>query len=94
VFAGQLLSALLFKFSVLDLLSQHFSIVAAFSAPAPALILIFAGGLGSPRSDYQMNRFTFGAKTMERQDALTWWQDYRLCAVILVVLTIAPAAAH
>ncbi|MBT8429379.1 MAG: hypothetical protein KJN79_05655, partial [Gammaproteobacteria bacterium] len=55
---------------------------------------LFAGGLGSAPTDDQMRRFTFDAKTMEPQAALARWQDYRLYAAVLIVLTIALVTAH
>jgi SSS family solute:Na+ symporter len=91
---GHLVSALLFSLSLLGLLSLHFTIIAGLSALASVLIFLFAGGLGRPPSDDQVSRFTFDAKATERQAALAWWQDYRLYAAILVVLTIALVITH
>ena len=84
----------MFTLSLLDLLSLHFTIIAGLSAFASVLIFLLANSLGSPPTDDQVSRFTFDARTTERQATLAWWQDYRLYAGILVVLTIALVTTH
>ena len=91
---GHLVSALLFSASLLDLLSLHFTIVAGLSALVSALIFLLAGRLGSPPSDEQVRRFTFVARSVQRQAGLAWWQDYRLYAAILTALTMVLVTVH
>ena len=91
---GHLVSAVLFVLSQRDLLSLHFTLIAGLSTLASTLIFLAVGRFGSSPSVEQMQRFTFNSATMDRQPALAWWQDYRLYAGALTLLTILLVVAH
>jgi len=44
-----------------------------FHSVSSVFIFLFTSGFGSPPSADQVSRFTFNAKTMERQAALASW---------------------
>jgi SSS family solute:Na+ symporter len=91
---GHMVSALLFALSLRELLVLHFTIVAGLLAVVSALIFVLASYSSKPPSAEQIAEFTFHSETMERQAALLWWQDYRLYAVLLLLLATSLVIAH
>ena len=91
---GHAVSAVLFLCSMLELLSLHFTIIAGLLALISAVIFVFSSRLTTPPSDQQVEQFTFHAANMEPQVSLSWWQDYRLHSLILIMLATALVIAH
>jgi SSS family solute:Na+ symporter len=91
---GHAVSAVLFIFSMLEILSLHFTVIAGLLALISAVVFVLSSRLTAPPSDQQVEQFTFHADNMEPQASLSWWQDYRLYSLILVMLTTALVIAH
>lgn len=91
---GHLVSALLFVFSLTDLLSLHFTIVAGLLALISSVIFVIASLLSNPPTRDQVSHFTFSTDTMERQPELARWQDYRIYSLILVTLATVLVIVH
>jgi len=91
---GHAMSAMLFMLSFLEILSLHFTIVAGLLALVSAVIFVFVSGVSKPPLEQQVQQYTFHAETMERQASLSWWQDYRLHSLVLVLLATALVIAH
>jgi len=91
---GHAASAVLFTFSMLELLSWHFTIIAGLLALISVVICVATSRLTALPSDEQIEQFTFHASATAPQASLSWWQDYRLHSVILVALATALVIAH
>ncbi|MCU7848970.1 MAG: sodium:solute symporter [Candidatus Thiodiazotropha sp. (ex Lucinoma kastoroae)] len=91
---GHLVSALLFVFSLNDLLSLHFTIVAGLLALISSVIFVIASLLSDPPTRDQVRRFTFSTDTTEQQPELARWQDYRIYSLILVTLATVLVIVH
>ena len=48
----------------------------------------------TPPLEEQVRNFTFRAETVAPQPRLSWWQDYRLHSLLLVLLATALVIAH
>ena len=91
---GHVVSAILFALSMLEVLSLHFTIIAGLLALVSGVIFVVVSRISTPPLEEQIQHFTFHPETMQRQAALSWWQDYRLHSLILVLLAIALVIAH
>jgi len=91
---GHAVSAMLFTLTLLEVMSLHFTIIAGLLALVSAVIFVLVSRISKPPLDEQVRHFTFHAETMDRQRALSWWQDYRLHSLLLVLLTIALVMTH
>ena len=91
---GHLFSAVLFGLSLADVLTLHFTVVAGVSALLSTLIMVTVNRGGDAPGTDQVAHFTFHAAGMRRDVALSWWQDYRLYAAVLLVLTAAIVTLH
>ncbi|MCB1790876.1 MAG: hypothetical protein KDJ24_11305 [Gammaproteobacteria bacterium] len=83
-----------FALSQREPLSVYFTFIAGLTTRASTVIFLAVGRFGSSPSAEQLQRFTFNSATMDRQPALAWWQDYRLTAGALTLLTILLVVAH
>jgi SSS family solute:Na+ symporter len=91
---GHAVSAVLFTLSLLDIVSLHFTIIAGLLALVSAFIFVIVSAVSTPPEAEQIRQFTFHTETMEKQAALSWWQDYRLHSLVLVLLAAALVIAH
>ncbi len=91
---GHLVSAVMFVLSLLDILTLHFTIMAGLLALISAVIFMFVSFITPAPPDQQIKRFTFHAEAMEPQLALSWWQDYRLYSLALVLLASMLVITH
>lgn len=91
---GHAVSAILFTLAMLEVLSLHFTIIAGLLALISAVIFVVVSHVSSPPLDEQVQHFTFHAETMDRQASLSWWQDYRLHSLLLVMLALALVILH
>lgn len=91
---GHAVSAILFALTLLEVLSLHFTIIAGLLALISVVIFVAVSHFSAPPLEQQVRHFTFHARTMEKQAALSWWQDYRLHSLLLVLLAIALVIAH
>ena len=91
---GHIVSALLFVLASADLLSLHFTVVAGLLTLVSAVIFVVASLSSAPPAVEQVRRCTFHPATMERTQALAWWQDYRLHGLVLALLATGLVAAH
>ena len=78
----------------MEILSLHFTIIAGLLALVSAVIFVLVSRVSKPPLEEQVRQFTFHAEAMERQSSLRWWQDYRLHALVLVLLATALVVAH
>lgn len=90
---GHVVSALLFALSLSNTLTLHFTIVAGLLALISSVIFVFVSYLSTAPSARQVAEYTFHASMAEPQTA-SWRQDYRLYAVLLLVLATAQIIAH
>ena len=91
---GHAVSAILFTFSLLEILSLHFTIIAGLLALISAVIFVVVSRVTAAPLEEQIRQYTFHAETMECQASLSWWQDYRLYSLVLVLLATALVIAH
>ncbi len=91
---GHGVSAVLFALSLLEVLTIHFTIMAGLLALVSVLILVVASMAGAPPSGQQIEHYTFHARSVDRDASLSWWQDYRLYSLVLVILAIMLVLVH
>ena len=91
---GHAVSALLFTLSLMEILLLHFTIIAGLLALISAVIFVVVSSVTAAPLEQQIRQYTFHAETMERQVSLSWWQDYRLHSLVLVLLATALGIAH
>ena len=94
LFGGHVVSAILFALSLLEVLSLHFTIIAGLLALVSGVIFVVVSRISTPPLEEQIQHFTFHPETIRSQVALSWWQDYRLYSLILVLLAITLVIAH
>jgi SSS family solute:Na+ symporter len=92
--AGHLASAALFTLSVLELWSLHFTLVAGLLTLLSLPIMLITSRFGQAPAAQQLARFTYHAGVLPGRPGARWWQDYRLYAVVLLVLTTIQVVAH
>jgi SSS family solute:Na+ symporter len=91
---GHGISAILFAASLLEIQSLHFTVVAGILALVSSVVFIIASVASAPPAINQIRRYTFHAATMQRQESLSWWQDYRLYSFVLVLLAMMLVISH
>ena len=91
---GHMVSVLLFTLSAFDYLSLHFTVIAGLLALVSAVIFVVVSLASTPPLQQQVQQFTFHAETAARQASLSWWQDYRLHSLILVLLASVLVIVH
>jgi SSS family solute:Na+ symporter len=91
---GHVAAAIFFALSLLDVISFHFTIIAGILALLSTIIFFVASLNTHPPDEDQVLNFTFHHETVERQDKLGWWQDYRLYGFLLIVLAAALVIVH
>ena len=91
---GHIVSAVFFTLFLLEILSLHFTIIAGLLALVSAVIFVVVNRFSTPPLEQQIRHFSFHPENMKRQATLSWWQDYRLYSLILVLLAIALVITH
>jgi len=91
---GHIVSAVFFTLFLLEILSLHFTIIAGLLALVSAVIFVVVNRFSTPPLEQQIRHFSFHPEDMKRQATLSWWQDYRLYSLILVLLAIALVITH
>ncbi len=91
---GHIVSAVFFTLFLLDILTLHFTIIAGLLALVSTVIFVVVNRFSTPPLEQQIRHFSFHPENMKRQATLTWWQDYRLYSLILVLLAIALVITH
>ena len=91
---GHAVSAVLFALSIMEVLKLHFTIVAGLLALLSAVIFVAISLVSTAPGREQIEHFTFHAASIQRQDGLAWWQDYRLYSLILVILAVSLVVFH
>jgi SSS family solute:Na+ symporter len=91
---GHAVSAMLFLLSLQEVVTLHFTIIAGLLALVSAVIFVIVSRVTTSPGEAQVAQFTFHAMTTQRQQALAWWQDYRLHSVILVILGLVLVILH
>jgi SSS family solute:Na+ symporter len=74
-------------------LELHFTLIAGLIFAVSGLLFLLAGWLMSPPSPEQIARFIFRQEIMEKTVPGPLWQDYRIYAAILMLLTLWLVAA-
>jgi len=90
---GHIVSALCFTATQLGWLELHFTLIAGLIFAVSGLLFLLAGWLMSPPSPEQIARFIFRQEIMEKTVPGPLWQDYRIYAAILMLLTLWLVAA-
>jgi SSS family solute:Na+ symporter len=85
---GHIVSALCFTATQLDWLELHFTLIAGLIFAVSSMLFLLAGWLMSPPSPKQVARFIFRPEVMANTVPGPWWQDYRLYAAVLMLLTL------
>ena len=91
---GHIVSVVFFTLFLLEILSLHFTIIAGLLALVSAVIFVVVNRFSTPPLEQQIRHFSFHPENMKPQATLSWWQDYRLYSLILVLLAIALVITH
>ena len=91
---GHIVSVVFFTLFLLEILSLHFTIIAGLLALVSAVIFVVVNRFSTPPLEQQIRHFSFHPEDMKPQATLSWWQDYRLYSLILVLLAIAMVITH
>ena len=90
---GHGLSAVLFAATVGGVLELHFTLIAGLIFAVSSAIFLLAGSLMAPPRPGQIDRFTYRRSITRATETGAWWQDYRVYAAVLMVLTVWLVAA-
>jgi SSS family solute:Na+ symporter len=81
------ISAILFALYFTGTLAVHFTIIAGLLFLISCVIFVFASLLSAPPSDEQIAFFTYHRGMLAGDERQPLWQDYRLHAAVLTLLT-------
>lgn len=90
---GHTVSAILFVLVQTDILSLHFTIMAGVIALVSAVLFITGSLLTAPPPEDRLT-YTFKSESMAKQATLSWWQDYRLYSLLLILLASVLVIVH
>ena len=85
---GHAVSALCFVATLTGWLDLHFTYIAGLIFAVSSVIFWVAGQLTAPPLPQQVARFTYRPAIMARTEPGPWWQDYRVHASVLLLLTL------
>ena len=85
---GHAVSALCFVATLTGWLDLHFTYIAGLIFAVSSVIFWVAGQLTAPPLPQQVDRFTYRPAIMARTEPGPWWQDYRVHAAVLLLLTL------
>jgi SSS family solute:Na+ symporter len=90
---GHAVSALCFVATLAGWLELHFTLIAGLIFAVSGVIFWLAGRRTAPPAPEQVARFTYRPELMARTVPGPWWQDYRVQAAGLMLLTVWLVAA-
>jgi len=85
---GHAVSILCFVATLAGWLDLHFTLIAGLIFAVSSVIFWLAGRWTAPSSLEQVARFTYRREIMARTVPGPWWKDYRVQAVVLLLLTL------
>jgi SSS family solute:Na+ symporter len=85
---GHAVSALCFIATLTGWLDLHFTYIAGLIFAVSSVIFWLAGQLTAPPLPQQVARFTYRPEILARTAPGPWWQDYRVHALVLLLLTL------
>jgi SSS family solute:Na+ symporter len=85
---GHAVSMVCFVAMLTGWLDLHFTLIAGLIFAVSSVIFWLAGWLTAPPSPQQVARFTYRPEILARTEPGPWWQDYRVHASVLLLLTL------
>jgi SSS family solute:Na+ symporter len=85
---GHAVSAVCFVATLTGWLELHFTLIAGLIFAASGVLFWLTGRVTAPPAPQQVARFTFRPEILARTVPGPWWQDYRVHAVLLLLLTL------